>query len=354
MLVPQFFSLSYACILKPVLFLFDPERIHDLFTSTGELLESQDWLVGGLFRYSDPSLHRRVLGLEFDNPIGLSAGFDYDGHMAQVMRSVGFGFNTVGTVTALPYEGNSAPRLTRLPKSHSLLVNKGFKSSGAKAVRARLDAKQLGKGIIGISVGSSNVPSVNSLSKAIADYLTTFKLFKDRSYIKYFELNISCPNIALKDAFTDPDNFGDLCQAVAKLKLSQPIFVKMPSEISPWDSDRLVQIALDHGISGFIFSNLVKDRANPAFDPHEIAKVKDLAGNFSGRPTFANSNKLIKHTRKKFGNKIAIIGTGGVFNAEDAKAKLEAGADLVQLITGMIFEGPQLIGQINRELTINL
>jgi dihydroorotate dehydrogenase subfamily 2 len=350
MLFPKLESFIYRNILKPILFLIDPEVVHNLFTQVGEGIENISWLTKTIFRYDHPSLSKTVLGIRFENPIGLSAGFDYDGHMAKVMHSVGFGFNTVGTVTALAYEGNTKPRLARLLKSKSLLVNKGFKSGGAHEVRARLDKKNLSESVIGISVGSTNIERINTLSKAIADYVSTFKLFAPRKYVKYFELNISCPNIRLKGAFSQAENFTKLCKAVSSLKLKQPVFVKMPNEISLKDSDTLVQIALNHGIRGFIFSNLVKDRTNPAFDPSEIASVSHLPGNFSGRPTFDNSNKLIRHTRKKFGIDIAIIGTGGIFSVEDARAKLAAGADLVQLITGMIFEGPQLIGQINHDL----
>lgn len=350
MFATKFVSRSYKYFLKPILFLFDPEWVHDLFTGTGKLLESQDWLVGGLFRYSNPGLHKQVLGLDFANPIGLAAGFDYDGHLARVMYSVSFGFNTVGTVTALPYAGNPRPRLSRLPRSKSLLVNKGFKSSGAMIIRQRLDQKKLNGRTIGISVGSSNIEEINTLTKAIDDYIFTFKLFRSRKYVKYFELNVSCPNILLKGAFTDPNNFAKLCFAIKKLKISKPIFVKMPNEINYKDSDTLVQIAIDHGIHGFIFSNLVKDRNNPALDRREIETISHLSGNFSGKPTILNSNRLIAHTREKFGSDIAIIGCGGIFSPEDAKAKLDAGADLVQLITGMIFEGPQIVGEINREL----
>ncbi|MFZ2199361.1 MAG: quinone-dependent dihydroorotate dehydrogenase [Microgenomates group bacterium] len=351
MFATSFFRNSYKHILKPILFLFDAELVHDGFTYVGEKIENLDGLVSGLFRYSNPNLKKTLLGVTFDNPIGLAAGFDYDGHMARVMKHVGFGFNTVGTVTAIAYEGNTKPRLARLPMSQSLLVNKGFKSGGAIEVRARLDAKNLKNHTIGISVGSSNLPQIDTLKKAIDDYLYTFKVFAPAKYVKYFELNISCPNIRLKGAFSNIENFSKLCSAVKKLKLKQPIFVKMANELSLKESDALVSTALKYGIKGFIFSNLVKDRTNPVLVPSEVAKISHLPGNFSGKPTFANSVKLIKHTRAKFGKDIVIVGTGGVFNASDAKVKFDAGADLIQLITGMIYEGPQLIGEINRALS---
>ncbi len=145
-----------------------------------------------------------MLGIKFSNPIGLSAGFDYDGHMAKVMKYVGFGFNTVGTVTARPWAGNSPPRLARLPKSRSLLVNKGFKNEGAEKIAQRLDKKDLTGHTVGISVGS--------VTDNIDDYLFVFNVFRDKKYVSYFELNISCPNIAVKI------NFRELVKAVASLK----------------------------------------------------------------------------------------------------------------------------------------
>jgi dihydroorotate dehydrogenase len=322
----------------------DAEFVHDMITKFGEFLENYPRIVKKLFSYENFSLNKTIYGIKFSNPIGLSAGFDYDGHLAKVMKYVGFGFNTVGTVTYTAYEGNDKPRLARLPKSKSLLVNKGFKSEGAIAIAKRLDTKNLKNHVIGISVGDRN--------GNIEDIIKTFKIFAKKNYVKYFELNISCPNIPVEGGkLSEPKNFEKLVQAIKRLKLVQPIFIKMPNEISFKNSDKLVEIALKSKINGFVFSNLVKDRTNPAFDKVEINKFKNFKGNFSGKPTFLNSNKLIKHTRKKFGKKIVIIGTGGIFNANDAKAKFDAGADLVQLITGMIYEGPQLVGEICKELS---
>ncbi|OGM05778.1 dihydroorotate dehydrogenase (quinone) [Candidatus Woesebacteria bacterium GWB1_43_5] len=343
-------AFSYQSLLKPIAFQIDPERIHDKITNFGESLENQNEILSWLFAFKNPSLKRTVLGIEFENPIGLAAGFDYDGHLAKVLKHIGFGFNTVGTITARAYEGNPKPRLARLPKSKSLLVNKGFKSEGAAAVAKRLDKKKLSKHTVGVSIGSTNNAKVNTIPKAIDDYLTSFKIFKGRKYIKYFELNISCPNTDITESFASPQNFKKLVHEIAKLKLTQPIFVKMPNEIRHTNSDRLVRVALKAGIRGFIFSNLVKDRKNKGFDKEEIKQMANLKGNFSGAPTAKNALSLIKHTRKSFGKSVAIIGCGGTFSTADAKDKFEAGADLVQLITGAIYQGPQLIGQICEEL----
>jgi len=341
----------YKNIFKPLAFKMDAEFIHDSISKVGESLESCEKLVSFLLSYQDLRLKKTVLGVSFSNPIGLAAGFDYDGHLAEIMKYVGFGFNTVGTVTAKPYVGNKKPRLARLPKSRSLLVNKGFKSEGAVVIASRLDTKNLSGRTIGISVGSTNSPSITTINKAIDDYLFTFNLFKRRKYVKYFELNISCPNTTMTESFAEEKNFRALTKAVVALKIKQPIFIKMPNEINEEECDKLVRVALSQEIRGFIFSNLVKNRNNQAFDKKEIKYFSNFIGNFSGKPTVNNANKLLAHVRNKFGKEATLVGCGGVFNANDVVNKLNCGADLVQLITGMIFEGPQLIGEICQELT---
>jgi len=340
----------YRAVFKPLAFQFDAEFVHNSISSFGEHLEFTAPLVAAVFGYKNPLLKKNVLGIEFENPIGLSAGFDNDGHVARIMKYVGFGFNSVGTVTAKSSPGNPYPRLGRLPKSQSLLVNKGFKSEGADRIAKRLDGKNLTGHTIGISVGSTNSPMVNTIPKAIDDYLYTFELFKKKPYVKYFEMNISCPNTAMTESFTDTRNFKKLVSEVVSLKIQQPIFVKMPNEIAASDSDALVRIALKAGVRGFIFSNLVKNRKNPVFVKEEIDKFRNYKGNFSGKPTIANANALVSHTRKIFGHDVALVGCGGVFTIDDVIDKLTCGADLVQLITGIIFEGPQLIGELTSAL----
>lgn len=344
----------YKYTIKPILFKFDPEFVHDVITIVGEFLGSSNTakkIVSAFFRYENNKLVKEIDGIKFQNPIGLAGGFDYDGHLAEIMQSVGFGFNTVGTVTAKEYGGNPKPRLKRLPKSKSLLVNKGFKSEGVDKVIKRLESKNLNGIIIGVSVGSSNVPEVNTIPKAIDDYIYSFKKLKNKKYIKYFELNISCPNAEMSETFAEPQNLKSLLKEIEMLEIQKPIYIKMANELSLNETATLVELAIKFKfIKGFIFSNLVKKRTNKTFDKDEIRSVENLKGNFSGKPTKANSEELISYISKKFGDRTTIIGCGGIFSYEDAKEKLDRGADLVQLITGMIYEGPQLIGEINRKL----
>ena len=340
----------YRHVLRPYLFTIDSEVIHEKMSLQGEAMENAGWLLEALYAYKNKKLNKNILGIDFENPVGLAAGFDYEGQLAKTMKHIGFGFNTVGTVTAKPYAGNKPPRLGRLVESQSLLINKGFKSEGAVTVAKILDAKKLEGHTIGISVGASNIPSVNTIENMIKDYLFTFTLFKEKSYVKYFELNISCPNTTMKEPFSNIINFENLIKEITKLNIKQPIFVKMPIEISLPDADKMVATGLKYSIKGYIFSNLVKDRSNKSFVKSEIDEVKNLKGNFSGKPCFEGSNKLLKHIRSKFGNKVVLIGLGGIFTPQDAITKFKSGADLVQLITGMIFEGPQIAGEINSEL----
>jgi dihydroorotate dehydrogenase subfamily 2 len=346
-------SKLYGSIAKPILFSLEPEKAHNTISALGELIARTPIkeAMKNIIAVKDESLHRELWGIKFENPVGLAAGFDYNGRMADLMPAVGFGFNTVGTVTAQPYAGNPTPRLTRLTKSSAILVNKGFKSEGAVAVAKRLDCKKLTEGVLGISIGNSNVPEINSISKAIHDYLTTFSVFYKKPYIKYFELNISCPNTSLTESFLRPTNFSLLLKELTRLNISKPILIKMPCDILMEHTDQLIEIALKENYNKFIFSNLLKNRSKANLSTEEEALIKDLQGNISGRPTFQSSNKLIKHARKKYGQDIYIVGCGGIFSAHDAYLKMKLGANLVQLITGLIFQGPQLIGEINGQLT---
>ena len=271
--------------------------------------------------------------------------------MIDVLPSVGFGYHTIGTVTYLPYRGNPRPMLDRLPKSKSLLVNKGFKSNGMVSVLEKISDKKSSISL-GISIGSTNQTYVK-LDEMIEDVCLSFKQVLDKSNFDYFELNISCPNLIniqnLKDKLDDPIGLGLLLNKLSFLKINKPLFIKMYSEKSVEETLALCKVASDYKwVSGFIFSNLVKDRKNPNFDKDEIENASK--GNFSGKPARELSNILITEVYKKYKDRFIIIGCGGVFNGADAYEKIKRGATLIQMITGMIYEGPSQIGNINKEL----
>lgn len=346
-------GLLYAYILKPIFFLFDAESIHNFMMETGRLLGETTFgqsLTAWAFKFEDKRLKRKIDGITFPNPVGLSAGFDYNGILPKILPAVGFGWHTIGTVTYRPYAGNPKPRLGRFPDSKALLVNKGFKSLGAEAVISHLEGEKFAIPT-GISIGSTNA-MYDALDDQIADVVACFKLFEvSRVKHAYYELNISCPNTQGGQPFTTPDRLEKLLKKLKTLNLKKPVYIKMPIDLTPREIGGLLKVAAGYKyISGVIFGNLTKDKTNPDVKPADRREWKKRAGNLSGKPTWNRSNALISYTKKKFGDRFTIVGTGGIFNGEDALVKMSLGADLVQLITGMIYEGPQVIGQINQQL----
>lgn len=343
----------YRFLLKPVFFLFDPEFIHNIMVSTGKLLSRFSFLSNFLEKviaFNDSSLKSTKNSINFPNPVGLAAGFDYNGDLTDILPAVGFGFHTIGTVTLHAYEGNLPPRLVRLPKSKSILVNKGLKNIGAKKIIEKLEKKDF-KIPVGISIAATN-KDFSSTKEQISDILDCFQLF-EKSSIKhqYYELNISCPNTFCAEPFTTPKRLHLLLSALDKINIKRPVYIKMPIELDDEKAVELLSVISKFEMcKGVVFGNLAKNRATKLLNPEEREKVEYLDGNMSGKPTFEASNHMIELTKQNFGSRFTIIGTGGIFCPEDAYKKLELGADLVQLITGMIYTGPQLIGKINHYL----
>lgn len=346
------YAFLYQNILKPIYFLFNPEFIHNQMIFFGSIIAKTPLIkiFSSKLIYKDRSLKQNIVGINFENPIGLAAGFDYNADLTQTLYYLGFGFQSIGTITNLSYEGNPQPRLGRLPKSKSLMVNKGFKNLGAKIISEKLKNLRF-KIPLGISIGMTNSNKINTLKDAIKDIINAFKIFeKTKVKNSYYELNISCPNlINNKINFYKPSNLNKLLQLINQLKLKKPIFIKMPIEKTNREIvDMLNIISKYKSIKGVIFGNLQKNRQDPTLIKSEVKKFK--VGYFSGKPCEKRSNELIKLAYKKFGKKLIIIGCGGVFSAEDAYKKIKLGASLIQLITGIIFQGPQLITQINLKL----
>ncbi len=330
-------AFAYQKILRPVLFRFDAEQVHKAVVTLGE----------GLGRLPLPLAERpkelasQVAGIKFSSPIGLAAGFDYEARLTQVLPLLGFGFETVGTITYPPSAGNPKPQLGRLPRSKSLMVNKGFRNLGARATAARLAPLKFSIPV-GVSLGSRQA-SVAGIVKAFE----TFENSKSRH--SYYELNMSCPNLQTRRDFYSPKNLTELLIAVDHLRIQRPIFVKMPISKTDQEVLRLLDTICSHCPAGVIFGNLQKDRQDPVLVKSEVTKFS--VGNFSGLPTKERSNQLIRLAYRHFHNRLIIIGCGGVFNASDAYEKICLGATLVQLITGLVFQGPQLVWQINCGLT---
>ena len=345
----------YQKIIKPVFFLFDAEFIHHSHIFFGQFLGKTfaknyfSWKLN----YQSPKLKQIISGINFTGPVGLAAGFDYNAELTQLLYSLGFGFQSVGTITKQPYEGNPKPRLGRLPKSQSLMVNKGFKNNGSIKISEKLVLSGVEgfKIPVGISIGMTNSSRITSTAQAIEDIVSTLEIFeKAKTKNSYYELNISCPNLINNNIdFYKPAHLNELLQSIKLLRIKKPVFVKMPISISDYEFLEILKTVISFTfIKGVIVGNLFKDKNSPLLDKREVKKFK--VGNFSGKPCEPRSNELIKLTYKKYGNKLVIIGCGGLFNGQDAYKKIKLGASLIQLITGLIFQGPQLISQINLEL----
>ncbi len=350
-LLTRFF---YHYGVKPILFLFPADAVHTFFLKSGKLLGRcvlAKKLFRFMWRYDNTMLEQDVVGLHIKNPIGLSAGFDYNADLVRILPYIGFGFHTVGTLTEDAYQGNPPPMLGRLPKSKSLLVNKGFKNEGVNNVLSVMPKKD-GASIRGVSIGATNKP-YEHFDQMVENLVQGFKSAEKYDSFDYYELNISCPNLKniqnLTDSLASPSGLKKTLDSLTPLYITRPVFIKMPLERKEDEVRELLDIAAQYFfVTGVIFANLAKNRNNPSFHKSEIECAG--TGNFSGKPLEEKSNELLAFVYKTYGKRFFLVGVGGVFTAEDAYKKILLGASLVQMITGMVYMGPSQIGIINKEL----
>jgi dihydroorotate dehydrogenase len=332
----------YKYFVRPVLFKFDPENVHDRMISLGKLLgriTAARKILSLIFCFKDERLTQNVLGINFKNPVGLSAGFDKNSELIRILPSVGFGFAEVGSVTGNPCEGNKKPRLWRHPDILSIRVAYGLKNDGCEAIKERILKTKLsaesGRGLVlGVNVAMTNCKENIEIESAINDYAKAFLAMKDAA--DYLTVNISCPNAIGGQPFVEPSNLDRLLQRLDSIKVEKPVFVKLSPDMEESEIDSIIEVILRHRVNGVICSNLTKKGSE--------------RGGLSGKPVKEMSDKMISYIYRKAGRQLVIIGVGGIFSAEDAYRKIRLGATLVELITGMIYEGPSLIGKINKDL----
>jgi len=334
----------YKYVLKRILFRLDPEHVHDHIISFGKKLGTYSLTRKAtrlVFYFEDRTLFQNILGMQFKNPIGLSAGFDKNAELTDILPHVGFGFAEVGSITAKPCEGNPKPRLWRMPAHKSLAVWFGLKNDGAVQISNRLRNKNF-KIPIGISIAKTNCKETVNVDAGIADYVEAYQQFSGIG--SYDTINISCPNAFGGQPFTDKKSLHKLLAALQQVRNPKPLFIKLSPDLTPIQIDDIIELAYEYGVNGFVCTNLTKptDRSSIAGAPEH--------GGFSGKLVDDKSTELIGYIYKKTRNDFVLIGVGGIFNGQDAYKKIRAGASLVQLITGMVYEGPQLIGEINLEL----
>ncbi len=337
----------YKHILRPILFRVaggDAEAIHELTLAMLALLARAPIRAAG-----DPSLARTLFGVRFPNAVGLAAGMDKNGVAIPAWAAMGFGHVEAGTVTWRAQPGNPRPRIFRLPQHAALINRMGFNNAGAVALAARL--KDLGPPPlpVGISLGKSRAAP---LERATEDYCASFRTLYDCG--SYFAINVSSPNTPGLRSLQDREQLGGLLAALQQInrRISQarhspprPLLVKIAPDLSEPAICELLEVCAEHGVSGLIATNTTVGRPGVADHPRAAE-----AGGLSGRPLAPRSLEVVRFIRREAGPGLPIIGVGGIFTPDDALRMREAGADLVQIYTGLVYEGPGVVRRIARAL----
>lgn len=344
----------YKYGIKPILFTMKPDSVHSLALRAGSVAQKAPFILRLLswsYAYKDdPILAQTLHGITFKNPIGLSAGFDKNIEIPLAIHAMGFGFMEAGTITEKAYGGNPRPWFHRLPHSQSLVVHAGLANQGIRSALGQLDSypdTTFKNFPLSLSVAQTNEQRTTSEAEMIESYRNTLLEIKKSGYAHLITLNISCPNTFNGEPFTSPAPLDRLLTMVMSLKLKQPIFLKMPCDLRRAEYKALLDVAVKHHTAGVILANLTKDRSR--ISPNDTL-APSVKGGLSGKLMADKTTSLIKETFRHYGNRLTIVGVGGIFTAADAYEKIKAGAHLVELITGMIFKGPQMIGVLNAEL----
>lgn len=334
----------YKSLIRPLLFKQDPEKVHHF---TFDFLKNLMKVPGtasymrGKFHLSDPRLERNVFGLKFPNPVGLAAGFDKDAKLFEELGNLGFGFVEIGTLTPKPQDGNPKKRLFRLQEDQAIINRMGFNNGGVDEAVERL--KKNRNLIVGGNIGKNKAtPNDN----AVDDYLYCFEALYD--WVDYFVVNVSSPNTPNLRELQDKEPLTALLKALQKANVTRPIQKPILLKIAPDLSDSqlldIIEIVQDSEISGVIATNTTINRDGL------VSENREQAGGLSGKPLLKRSTEVIRFLSQKSKNAFPIIGVGGIHSPEDAIEKLEAGASLIQLYTGFIYEGPGLIKRINQKI----
>lgn len=337
----------YQQVLKPILFLIDPELVHNWFVAFGEVLgkyRRSRALLSKFYGYSSNTIAKTVDGITYKTPVVLAAGFDYNGRLVEVLDTLSFGGDEVGSVTARPTAGNPKPRLKRMVKSKCFVVYKGLKNDGVEKIIQRLKKARISPHLVlGISIAKTNDEHTVQTERAIEDYCYSFRRLNEENIGQFYTINISCPNVYGGESFTSPSLLQSLMGALDQIPCSKPIYIKMPINL-PWEEfNELLKILNRSRVNGVVIGNLNKNYQEADFLEEAPATYR---GGLSGKVCRKRSTDLIKKTRQEWGDRFTIIGCGGILSVEDALEKLEAGADLLQLISGMIYEGPHLMRDI--------
>jgi len=336
-------------LLVRFLFLFDPEEVHYLTLNLFRVIRKiplLGWCLGRAMGIRQSEKPTAFAGLTFKNPVGLAAGFDKDARYMHEFAAMGFGYIEVGTVTPLPQPGNDKPRLFRLIRDKAIINRMGFNNEGVEAMAKRLQNKPQGV-LIGGNIGKNKItPNEN----AISDYEICFTQLYN--LVDYFVVNVSSPNTPGLRALQEKEPLTRILSHLMQLRSTfvsegqkhRPLFLKIAPDLTKSQLDDVIDIVLSTGIDGLVATNTTIDRSGLTTPSEKIEQIG--AGGLSGKPLTKRSTEVIAYIHSKSGGKIPVIGVGGIHTSADASEKMQAGAGLVQLYTGFIYEGPALINRI--------
>ncbi len=338
----------YKAIIRPILFKQDPEKIHHLVCNTlknAHKIPGVKGLLKSMYKVSDKRLEKNVFGITFPNPVGLAAGFDKDALMINELDSLGFGFIEIGTLTPKGQEGNPKPRMFRLPEDQALINRMGFNNKGVDVAIKHL--KNKGNIIVGGNIGKNKL---TPNEEALNDYL--YALEQLYPYVDYFVVNVSSPNTPGLRELQDKEPLMKLLKALQvkrdTFSSRKSILLKIAPDLTDGQLDDIVALAKEINLDGIIATNTTISRSDLKTSTARIEEIG--AGGLSGKPVRVRSTEVIRYLSKSLGADFPIIGVGGIYTAEDALEKLDAGACLVQVYSGFIYEGPSMIKKINKAL----
>lgn len=340
----------YKSLIRPLLFLLSPESIHHLLISFLRIafkIPGVLPLVKSFYHINHKSLEREFLGLRFSNPVGLAAGFDKNASVYKEFQAFGFSFIEVGTVTPLGQSGNEKPRSFRIKKDRGLINRMGFNNHGAEAASAKLAHKRPKGLILGGNIGKN---TLTPNERAVDDYEAVFKAIYDG--VDYFVVNVSCPNISDLRKLQDQDSLEQILGRIIELReqkeQKKPVLLKISPDLNEQQLDETLEIVERLKIDGIVATNTTVSREGLKTPAEEVKSIGN--GGMSGAPITARSLEVVRYIHQKSEGKLPIIAVGGIMSAQDGLNMLDAGATLIQIYTGFIYEGPGLARKINQAL----
>ena len=343
----------YKHLLKPILFRFNPETAHNLTFKGLSLLRHIPFarsIVRAIYKKEYPSLEREVFGITFPNPVGLAGGLDKNGEYYNDMANFGFGFVEIGSLTPKPQDGNAKPRCFRLPKDKAIINRFGINNNGVKYTVEYLK-KHHPKCVVGASLSKCTASSNEDAPK---DLEKSFAILYD--FVDYFALNVSCPNVKNLCQLQDIGFLSEIIDRLLTLRRYyddyRPILLKVSPDIPQEQLDEIIDLVLVSGLDGVIATNTTQSREGLKTSKEEVEAIGN--GGLSGAPLFEKSLERVKYIHKKTDGQLPIIAVGGIMSPEQAHQMLQAGASLVQIYSGFIYNGPGFVKDINKYLAKNL